>query len=121
MRISDWSSDVCSSDLPCARLALGFGDLARAHVLGDFGAAHLRFLAAVDGGEIEPFVRLDEIDALAAGAGRIEDAEIEPGVAVSARRVAQPALDQKLFGLQAVGHAQTPPIGSASGGEKECK
>src|SRR3546814_6990660 len=91
MRISDWSSDVCSSDL-----------------LGDFGAAHLRFLAAVDGGEIEPFVRLDEIDALAAGAGRIEDAEIETGVAVSARRVAQPALDQKLCGLQAVGHDQTP-------------
>src|SRR3546814_10884575 len=36
---------------PCARLALGFGDLARAHVLGDFGAAHLRFLAAVDRSE----------------------------------------------------------------------
>src|SRR3546814_3578270 len=77
---------------PCARLALGFGDLARAHVLVDFGAAHLRFLAAVDGGEIEPFVRLDEIDALAAGAGRIENSEIETSVPVSDFCFAQPAL-----------------------------
>src|SRR3546814_16668145 len=41
---------------PCARLALGFGDLARAHVLGDFGAAPLRLPAAVAGGAMEPFV-----------------------------------------------------------------
>src|SRR3546814_671085 len=70
MRISDWSSDVCSSDLR----------------------------------EIEPFMRLDQIDIDSAGAGRECDAEIEIGPRVAARRVEQPAFDQILGRLQTVRH-----------------
>ena len=61
---------------PGAGLALGFGDLARGHVLGDLGPAFLAALAAVEGGEVEPFVRFDEVDLDPAGAGRISDAEL---------------------------------------------
>src|SRR4051795_12023298 len=60
---------------PGAGLALGFGDLARAHLLGDLGAAHLTFVAAVQGGEVEPFVGLDEVDLHAVGSGRVSDAQ----------------------------------------------
>src|ERR1700741_3502109 len=40
---------------PGAGLALGLGDLAGGHVLGDVGAAFLRLHIAVEGGEVEPF------------------------------------------------------------------
>jgi hypothetical protein len=58
---------------PGAGLALGFGDLAGGHVLGDVGPAFLGHVAAVEGGEVEPFVRFDEVDLDAAAAGRISD------------------------------------------------
>src|SRR3546814_4115746 len=53
MRISDWSSDVCSSDLLIARFGLGDGDLPHAgghHAhdpeLGDVAAIFVQALAA---------------------------------------------------------------------------
>src|SRR3546814_8898668 len=42
MRISDWSSDVCSSDLQLLRLARGILDFS----VSDIGRAMLRLLAA---------------------------------------------------------------------------
>jgi hypothetical protein len=47
---------------PGARLALGFRDFAGGHFLGDLGAAFLSTDAAVQGREVEPFVRFDEIN-----------------------------------------------------------
>src|SRR3546814_9409069 len=47
MRISDWSSDVCSSDLPESDLLeSAMDDFERRHLLGD----EQHFLAARDGG-----------------------------------------------------------------------
>src|SRR5688572_9463155 len=37
---------------PRPRLALGFGDLARRHLLGNLGPAFLAAIAAVEGGEV---------------------------------------------------------------------
>src|SRR3546814_16248167 len=47
MRISDWSSDVCSSDLRGGRLGLGFGFLLRLQLLGPLLGALLGLLAGL--------------------------------------------------------------------------
>ncbi|GAA3262197.1 hypothetical protein GCM10020258_26320 [Sphingomonas yabuuchiae] len=47
------------------RLALSLGDLARGHVARHFGAGDLRRQEARDRGQVEPFVRLDQVQALA--------------------------------------------------------
>src|SRR3546814_5805694 len=47
MRISDWSSDVCSSDLRGGRLGLGFGFLLRLQLLGPRLGAALGLLAGL--------------------------------------------------------------------------
>ena len=73
---------------PGAGLALGLGDLAGGHVFGDVGAAFLGDGAAVQGGEVEPFVRFDEVDLDAADAGRISDAQLVERLDVPHRRVA---------------------------------
>src|SRR3546814_7400376 len=49
MRISDWSSDVCSSDLPARRDADADGIAAvMAAIVGEAGAVHHRLPGAVD-------------------------------------------------------------------------
>ena len=47
---------------PGAGLALRFGNLAGGHLDRDFGAAFLAAGAARQRGEVEPFVRFDEVD-----------------------------------------------------------
>src|SRR3546814_20296712 len=89
MRISDWSADVCSSDLaprcgpscgfvePGARLALRLGDFIARHFARQVGAALLAFDIAAERGEVEPFMRLDQVDIDPARAGRKRDTENE--------------------------------------------
>ncbi|PAV93416.1 hypothetical protein WR25_20132 [Diploscapter pachys] len=76
---------------PGARLALRFGDLARGHVLGHVGAGIHRVLKARHGGEIEPFVRLDQIDPRPRGPGLIAHAEVEQRLGPAAHRVGDAA------------------------------
>src|SRR3546814_15582125 len=79
MRISDWSSDVCSSDLlgGHARLNLGarqLGDEAvgRAHrAMIDFGERHIVELAAADDDRGVALDALHRADALAVGAVKL--------------------------------------------------
>ena len=96
---------------PGAGLALGLGDLARGHVLGDVGPAFLRHDAAVQGREVEPFVRFDEVDLDAAAAGRISDAELVErlDVAASPRRPSG-FRSGTLPVLQTVTHLTCPPL-----------
>jgi hypothetical protein len=47
---------------PGARLAECGGDFALAHLLGDLATKRDRIQAALQGGEVEPFVRGDQID-----------------------------------------------------------
>src|SRR5437868_2005580 len=47
---------------PGARLAERGGDFALAHLLGDLAAERDRVRAALERGQVEPFVRGDEID-----------------------------------------------------------
>jgi hypothetical protein len=47
---------------PGPRLALGFRDFAGGHIFGDFGAAFLAAFISAKRGEIEPFMRLDQIN-----------------------------------------------------------
>ena len=63
---------------PGARAALGFGDFLPRHLVRDVGTAILRLLRTRQGGEIEPFVRGDEINCLALSAG--------PGISGRGRR-----------------------------------
>src|SRR3954470_7257936 len=79
---------------PGAGLALGLGDLPRAHFLGDLGAAGLAFEAAVQGGEVEPFMRLDEVDLHAMGAGGISDAQLVERFRIAHRRVGEAAFEE---------------------------
>lgn len=44
-----------------ARLTLGLGDLSRGHFPGDLGTQRLPLFTARQRGEIEPFMRLNEI------------------------------------------------------------
>src|SRR5262245_49958715 len=60
---------------PGASLALCLGDLARRHFFSDVSPAFLGKHASVERREIEPFVRLDQVDAYAAAAGGIGDSE----------------------------------------------
>src|SRR5205085_11857068 len=99
---------------PGAGPALGFGDLAGGHVLGDVGPAFLRGQIALERREVEPFVRFDEVDLDARGAGRIGDAKLVERVDIAHGRVGHPALDQKHAGFQAVRHYC--PLASTSGG-----
>src|SRR3546814_7359444 len=71
MRISDWSSDVCSSDLPVQRNTFAFGAVARQHV--DILDGHIELVAAVigklhavvraltDGDRHQPFIASDAV------------------------------------------------------------
>src|SRR3546814_13319737 len=78
MRISDWSSDVCSSDLP-----VGCRSLAR---VGDAGADKISEVArAAAAPERLP------VDEPAAIAARREQAIVDPKVAVEARPRRRPA------------------------------
>ncbi|KAG5715983.1 hypothetical protein E4T56_gene16437, partial [Termitomyces sp. T112] len=65
---------------PLAGAALGLGNLAGGHFLGYFGAAGLGFLMPADGGQIEPFMRLDQIAGGAMAAGGKGHAQIEIGI-----------------------------------------
>src|SRR6478672_9015335 len=56
---------------PGARLALGFGDLARGHFDRDVGAARLASRVAVERGEVEPLVRFNKVDRKTVAAGRV--------------------------------------------------
>ena len=93
---------------PGARLALGFGDLAGGHLLGDLGPAFLAALAAVEGGEVEPFVRFDEVDLEPVGAGRVSDAELVERVRIAHGGVGEAAFDQESRGFQTVPHVDMP-------------
>src|SRR6185503_6352099 len=95
---------------PGAGLALGFGDLAGGHLLGDLGAAFLAAAAAAQGGEVEPFVRLDEIDIEAVRAGLISDAELVERVRIARRGLGEAALDQELGRLQTASHSTCPLV-----------
>src|SRR4029453_6902535 len=61
---------------PGAGLALRLGDLARGHLVGDFGAAGLAAGVARQRCEVEPFVGFNEVDRDPAPARRICDAEL---------------------------------------------
>jgi topoisomerase IA-like protein len=93
---------------PCARRLLRLDDLARGHVLGDLGAAFLRALATRDSGDVEPFVRLDEIDVDPLGAARIDDTQIETGLCVAARGIVQTTFDEETCALETVAHCCPP-------------
>ena len=94
---------------PGAGLALRFGDLARGHFLGNVGPAFLGHDAAVQGREVEPFVRLDQVDANPAAARRISDAEFVERLNVAGGRVGYPAFDQKSGRFCTVTHLTCPP------------
>jgi hypothetical protein len=93
---------------PGAGRGLCGGDLARAHVLGDFGSAGLCFLIAGDGGEVEPFVGFDQVDAHARGAARIGHAEIEIGVDIAPGGIRDAAVERETRIVQAAAHALNP-------------
>ena len=54
---------------PGPRLTLCFGNFVAAHFFGNIGAALLAFAISAERGEIEPFMRLDQIDIDPAAAG----------------------------------------------------
>ena len=91
-------------DHPGARLALGLGNLAGGHFLGDLRAHRLAFLATAQGGQVEPFMRFDKIDRHAARATAIGDAQIETALRRSACRVRQATFHQKLRALATIAH-----------------
>ena len=68
-----------------ARVALGIGNFACGHLVGDIGAAGLRLVVSAERGEIEPLVGFDEIDTHPVRAGRVDHAEFEQGVAIAVR------------------------------------
>src|SRR3546814_17420208 len=70
MRISDWSSDVCSSDLPRAAIFLGHGD-AEPTAVGHGAVEIFRKLAAIVA--VEPiFIVVGRADGAHALADRVE-------------------------------------------------
>lgn len=54
---------------PGPRLTLRFGNFVAAHFFGDIGAALLAFPISGECGEIEPFMRLDQIHIDSAATG----------------------------------------------------
>src|SRR3546814_716518 len=66
--------------------------------------ALLAFDIAAGRGEVEPFMRLDQVDIDPARAGRKRDTEIEIGARIAACGVEQAALDQILGRLQTDRH-----------------
>src|SRR6516162_9561420 len=85
-------------DDPFTRSALGFGDLARSHLLGNVGATQLRRLVTGDRGKIEPLVRFDEIARYAMAASGKSDTEIEIGTDAPAGRCGEASRHQHLAG-----------------------
>src|SRR3546814_2572684 len=81
MRISDWSSDVCSSDL-CAALFDGAGD--RPKAAGEFASDHLR--------RVERERRTDAVAAV------LVDQQEAAAAAGELRHRAQAGLEQRLAG-----------------------
>lgn len=88
--------------------ALGLGDLAGGHLLGDLGAAILAFLAAGKRGEIEPLMRFDQVDADAAGSAAERNAKIISRLRIAPCGIAHAALEQKTGTLQTVRHHNNP-------------
>ena len=66
---------------PVAGGALRATDFTVRHLLGDLAAQLRRFAVTAHRGDVEPLVRLDQIDRHA-GAGRMDHAEIEAGLGV---------------------------------------
>src|SRR5579871_1081125 len=61
---------------PVARGPLRLGDLPRRHLAGDLLPVQRRLAVAADRGEVEPFVRGDEVGG-DLPSGRVENAELE--------------------------------------------
>jgi len=77
-----------------ARAALRGRDLARGHVLRHFGARGRSRVMAPGGGEIEPFVRLDQVEACARRTGRVGDPQIVRSISVAGACLGDPAVEQ---------------------------
>jgi hypothetical protein len=80
---------------PGASNALGLGNFAGSHLFGNLGTAVLPFLATGERSKIEPFVRLNKIDAYAASTATIGNTEIIARLRVATGRVSHPAFNQK--------------------------
>src|SRR3546814_788555 len=96
MRISDWSSDVCSSDLASAllilmvRIAASIGD--GPHDAAGFGE-RLRFE------QFAPFARADEVDGVPPARGGRAGVAVAVGRAVAVDLEAQQTLDMTDIGM----------------------
>src|SRR3546814_12553970 len=112
MRISDWSSDVCSSDLGMAKVVvdgLGDGDEVDAALLGQTAQDGLAAVAAdADKGiELQPPVAFDDlsraIDPAAIGKGIIKRVTLVGGAEDGAAAEQQGAVEEARLALQDVG------------------
>lgn len=70
---------------PCLTLCLG--DFPGGHFLGNFCTAGLAFFRSRHCGEIEPFMRLDQVDIDAADTATKDDAQIVAGLRVPPRGI----------------------------------
>ena len=78
---------------PCARRLLRLGDFARGHFEADIGAAGLAARVARQRREVEPLMRLDEVDHDAPASGRVGYAQFEQGIDIARRRVGKAAVE----------------------------
>src|SRR4030095_11839903 len=81
---------------PCTRLALCLGDFAGGHLDRDFGPAGLAAGVARQRGEVEPFMRLDQVDVYSAAAGRKCDAKLVERLDASRLRFGHPAAKEEV-------------------------
>jgi hypothetical protein len=93
---------------PGACLALCLGDLACAHFLGDLGAPVLRLAAAAQRREVEPFMRLDQIDDRVSRSRRIGHAQFQAGIRIAAARFRETAFDEEALKLCTMSHVPHP-------------
>ncbi len=92
-------SGSASGAKPFTGAALGFGDFARGHFVGNFSAAQGGFFVATDGGKIEPLVCLDQIAGNAVTAGGIDNAQIEECIAIAIGSGCKAGSDQQVSGF----------------------
>src|SRR3546814_13943031 len=89
MRISDWSSDVCSSDLILEHDLGKPGDARVATAIGDAEVGQPRFhrigIAAIEDDMIHPYARADRGEILLLG-GHVDVGDRPPGESTEARR-----------------------------------